>query len=131
MNNPLLSSTAANAMAAALGTLANAGYLFIYEGTQPAGGGSSAGSTQLAMFNLQSPCFNTPNTGSMGMIPPPAAVATATGTAQWFRINQSDGATPLLDGTVGTSGCDLNLATTSITDGDTVAITSFTVSLPV
>jgi hypothetical protein len=54
--------------------------------------------------------------------------AAATGTAAWFRAYKSDGVTGVLDGSVGTSGSDLNLNTTSIVSGATVAVTSFTVS---
>ena len=50
--------------------------------------------------------------------------AAATGTATWFRMLKSDGTTVVMDGSVGTSGCDLNLNTTSIVSGATVACTS-------
>ena len=49
------------------------------------------------------------------------ASANATGTATWFRIVKSDGSTLVCDGDVGTSGSDLNLNSTSITAGGTVA----------
>jgi hypothetical protein len=35
-----------------------------------------------------------------------------------------------MDGSVGTSGCDLNLATTSLVAGVDVEVTSFTLSQP-
>ena len=54
--------------------------------------------------------------------------ANNTGTAAWFRIVKSDGTTFVLDGDVGTSGSDLNLTTTSITAGQPVSITSFTIT---
>jgi hypothetical protein len=54
--------------------------------------------------------------------------AAYTGTASWFRCYKSDGVTGVLDGSVGTSGSDLNLNTTSIISGAVVAVTSFTVS---
>jgi hypothetical protein len=115
----------------ALGALAKGGFLYIYQGTQPAsGGGSATGSTVLVMFNLQNPAFGQAASGSIGAVLPPAAVATAAGTAQWFRMLASDNATVLLDGSVGTSGCDLNLANTTIASGDTISITSFTITQP-
>ena len=55
--------------------------------------------------------------------------ANATGTAAVLRIQDQDNAT-VAEGTVGTSGEDLNLNTTSITSGDTVAITSATLTAP-
>lgn len=48
-------------------------------------------------------------------------------TAAWFRLKTS-GATPHIDGTVGTAGCDLNLNNTSIATGQSVAISSFVVT---
>jgi hypothetical protein len=54
--------------------------------------------------------------------------ANATGTATWFRIVKSDGTTHVMDGTVGTSGADLNLNTVSIVSGATVAVSSFTIT---
>jgi len=56
--------------------------------------------------------------------------ANNSGTASWFRALKSDGSTVMLDGTVGTSGCDLNIATTSIVAGAIVGVTSlvFTVN---
>lgn len=128
-HNLKLTAPGANAMLSALGILMNGGFLYVYQGTQPtSGGGDASGSTQLMMFNLQNPCFGAPSGGVMGMSLPPAAVASASGTAQWFRIVASDNTTVLLDGSVDTSGADLNLASTTITSGDTVGITSFTLT---
>jgi hypothetical protein len=45
----------------------------------------------------------------------------------WFRILTSANAA-VVDGDVGTSGSDLNLNSTSITIGGSVAITSFTIT---
>jgi hypothetical protein len=57
-------------------------------------------------------------------------VAAATGTAAFFRLLKSDGTTVLFDGTVGTSGCDLNLTDITLTAGETMSVSSFTVSQP-
>lgn len=54
--------------------------------------------------------------------------AAASGTAGYFRI-KTGGGTVIFQGNIGTSGADLNLNTTTITAGDTVAITSFKVTL--
>lgn len=65
--------------------------------------------------------------------------ATATGTAGWFRFygNATDagaedtaGTLPRIDGSVGTSGADLNMSSTSITSGATYTIDSFKLTLP-
>ena len=59
--------------------------------------------------------------------------ADATGTAAMYRIHATnDGATPLddhHDGTVGTSGANLNMNTVAFVSGATVSITSFTIQL--
>ena len=55
--------------------------------------------------------------------------AAATGTAGYFRVNTTAPVT-ILQGNVGTSGADMNLNTVSINSGDTVAITSFVITLP-
>jgi hypothetical protein len=56
--------------------------------------------------------------------------AAATGTAAYFRIYDSSLTTVKAQGTVGTTGCDLNLNTTAITAGSTVAISAATIDLP-
>jgi hypothetical protein len=43
---------------------------------------------------------------------------------------KSDGTTILFDGTVGLSGCDLNLTDITLTSGETMSVSSFTVSNP-
>lgn len=55
--------------------------------------------------------------------------ADANGTAAIARIYQSDGTTLVMEGlTVGTSGSDINLNTTSITAGGTISVTSATIT---
>ncbi len=54
------------------------------------------------------------------------ASANANGTATWFRALATDGATAHLDGTCGTTGCDLNLSSTTVVAGVPVAVTSQT-----
>jgi hypothetical protein len=54
-------------------------------------------------------------------------VAGAGSIAAWFRCTTS-GSTPEIDGTVGTSGCDLNLSTTTISSGVTVSVTSWSLT---
>lgn len=65
----------------------------------------------------------------------------ATGTAGWFRFYSGDTADsggaisgapyyPRLDGSIGTSGSDLNLANTSITSGAPITIDQFQFTVP-
>ena len=48
-------------------------------------------------------------------------------TATWFRAYKADNTTPVMDGSVGTSGCDLNLNTTNIVAGATVSCSALTI----
>jgi hypothetical protein len=61
---------------------------------------------------------------------PLTVAASNTGTAGWFRMWKADGTTAVLDGSVGTSGAQINLNTTSITSGVNVSITSGTITMP-
>jgi hypothetical protein len=54
--------------------------------------------------------------------------ADGTGTADFFRLFASDGTTCHAQGTVGTSGADLNLDNTNITATQPITITSFTLT---
>lgn len=55
--------------------------------------------------------------------------ADATGTAVWFRT-ASGGGTNQFDGTVGTSGSDINFNTVSFVSGASIAVTALTLTLP-
>jgi len=57
--------------------------------------------------------------------------ANASGTASWFRLWNAAGTTALLDGTVGVSGCDLNINAVAIVAATTVSATGMSLTLPV
>lgn len=122
-----LANTLADAVDTALG---NAGTIKIYTGTQPATADTAASGTLLATFTLGSPGFGAASSGTITLAGVPLTVAASnTGTAGWFRIATS-GASTILDGSVGTSGNQINLNTTSITSGVNVTITSGTITMP-
>jgi hypothetical protein len=129
-NSPSLSNAHATLAADAVcGTLDN-GYLRIYDGTKPANA-NVAVSTQnlLAELRLGTPAFD----GAVDGVAAATAISSDTSanysaTATWFRVLESDGTTAAFDGTVGTSGCDLNLATTSIVATAVVAVSAFSYS---
>jgi hypothetical protein len=128
MNNPQLSDAAANAEAAAVCTLLNSGFLNIYSGSQPANANTAVTSqVLLATLTFGSPAFGNPSGGvaTANAITPDTSAA-ATGTATWFRCTKSDGTTVVFDGSVGTSGCDLNINTTAIQANAEVDCSSFT-----
>ncbi len=127
-NNLKISSTAVNAQADALSDLLDNGYLRIYDGTQPANA-NTAITTQVLLAELRFNATAAPAASSgvltMNSITQDSS-ANNTGTATWFRALKSNGSTVVFDGSVGTSGCDLNLGSTSITSGASVAVTSMT-----
>ena len=98
-----------------------AGLLRIYDGVRPATGGSAT--TLLAELTLSDPCGTVTNGVLTFSAITQDASANNTGTATWFRIVTSAAAF-VLDGSVGTSGADLNLTTTSVTTGQPVQVTS-------
>lgn len=111
----------------------NSGFMNIYTGSQPAVNGSLTG-TLLVSLPLGATAFGNATAAGGTVTATANAITTATagntGTAGYFALLKSDGVTVIATGTVGTSGCDLNLATTSITSGQNVPITSFTVTMP-
>ena len=110
-------------------TNAIGGYtLSIYTGSQPATADGAATGTKLVDITING--FNTPATGSatLNTTSPNTGVAVATGTAGWGRI--VGGAGERIDGTVGTSGTDFTINSTSITNGATVTLTAMTVTQP-
>lgn len=117
-----------NARLDAITTFAGASCkLRIYDGTQPATGGTA---TNLLAELTCNATFAPSASGAvltLNSITNDSA-ADATGTATWFRLVKSDGSTHVMDGTVGTSGADLNLNTTSIVTGAVVSVTSFTIT---
>jgi hypothetical protein len=128
-----LTTAAASALADALTTyVGNTGKIIIYSGTEPATANTAlSGNTVLATFTGGSPVFGAAASGVITLSGVPLTVAaSASGTATFFRLFKTDATTCALQGTVGTSGQQLNLNTTTITSGVNVTITSGTVTMP-
>lgn len=126
-----ISTAARNAMVDALSALLNTGFIDIYDGTQPAGPGTAITSqTKLAHLPLSATAFGASSSGvaTANTITPEAAIAT--GTAAWFRALKADGTTAVLDGSVGTSGSNINLNSTAIASGATVTVSALTLTEP-
>jgi hypothetical protein len=126
--NPKRSNTAVSAAADAVCPLLNNGYLRLYSGTQPATADTAVTTqTLLAELRWNATAFGA---ASSGVATANAITADTsadnTGTATWFRALKSDGTTVVFDGSVGTSGADLNLNSTAISAGATVSVTAFT-----
>lgn len=118
-----------NAITTTMGTSA---VLNIYAGTQPASP-DTAISSQTLLASLT--CNATFAPGAAGGVLTLNSISNGTGTAgagagtnaTFFRLTTSGG-TAHIDGTVGISGADLNLNNTNIATGQTVSVTSFTLT---
>lgn len=111
-----------------------AGHLKIYAGTRPASPNDALTTqTLLADLVFSDPAFGA--TSTAGVVTANAitadASADASGTASFFRIEDSAGAV-LFQGDVTATGGggDLELATTTITAGVQVSISSLTITVP-
>lgn len=108
--------------------LGGTAFLLIYTGAAPANCGTAASGTLLASLA----CSATAGTVSSGVLTMNAitsANAGNTGTAGYWRLcTSSAGTTCVAQGSVGTSGADLNFPSTSFTSGESISVTSFTVT---
>jgi hypothetical protein len=110
---------------------AGAGTLKIYTGPQVATGDTAESGTLLATVTLIDPAFGASASGTATASDPAAVDPGNTGTAGWFRVEDSTGAN-VFDGSVTATGGggDLQLSNTSLAPGINVDITSFTYTTP-
>ena len=133
-----ISNAAAQAMLTALGAQIDAGtqaVINIYSGSQPVDVETAASGTLLAELLCNATAFSgisdtNPGARATFAAISPDSSANNSGTAGYFRILTQVGGTAVAQGSVGTSGADLNLNTTSITAGSQVSITSATIDQP-
>lgn len=106
------------------------GLLKIFTGTAPANCGTADTGTLLATLTCAATFAAAPSAGVLTANAIASATAAATGTAGYFRVYPSAATTTnaVFQGTVGTSGADLNLNSASITSGQTVSVTSLTIT---
>jgi hypothetical protein len=107
--------------------------LRLYSGTRPTNPDTAlSGNTLLAELTCNATAFGSESGGVLTA----GAISSTTGqagagsgtNATFFRLFKSDGTTAVIDGDVGTSGSDLNLNNTSIASGQSVSISSFTIT---
>lgn len=121
------SNAAASAEADAVVPLLNNGYLRIYDSTQPTNADTAIGAQVLLAelrFNATAAPAATNGVSTFNALTKDSA-ANATGTASWFRALSSNGTTVIFDGSVGTTGCDLNLNSVAIQVNAEVDVTAF------
>lgn len=146
------SVTIAGGLGGSFADLFRNGVMKIFPGTQPANADTTEGVTELVEISLGSGTFtpgadgdsvNGINFGdaTAGVLGKAAGevwsgVASATNTAGWFRFydsNRTTGASTTavrFDGAISTSGAQLNMSNTSITDQGTTTIDSVAITLP-
>lgn len=134
--SPMMSQAAAQAALNAITALLNSGHIKVWTGSMPATCETADSGTLLATLAFSSTAFGsaTTDTGSNGLAKAVAnaitsATAGNTGTAGYFRA-YSSGGTCEIQGNVGTSSADFVINSTTITSGDTVACTAYTLKLP-
>lgn len=110
---------------------AGAGTLKIFTGSAPANVGDADSGTLLATLTFSDPAFGSSSSGTAtaSAITSDSSID-ATGTAGYWRIKDSDGTT-IAQGSVGTSGADINFNSLSFVATGTCAISSLTVTVPV
>lgn len=124
-----VAAAAAQAMGAALATdIGSGATIDIRSGSKPATPETTATGTLLATVTISGSFTSTGAT--LTAADPAAASVVATGTAGYFRLKTSGG-TAKVDGTVGTSGADMNLSSTSLVSGGTVDLGVPSITVPV
>lgn len=125
--------TVANLEAAALAARCNNGWLRIYTGGQPANPEAAVSGTLLATLRFAATAFGAPANGVLTAAAIASVVASGSGTPGWFRAFESDGTTPVFDGSCGVQNqpqagdrYDMELAAASIAAGVNVSIASLT-----
>lgn len=127
----IYSTTARQYMAAtgSLNALISEGHVHLYEGTAP-GPNAAPNGTKLSDHTLPASGSNSVANGVITVGTVANVNASASGTAQYGRILQSDNSTVIAEFNVGTSGATVTINTTAITSGGPVAITGMTITVP-
>ena len=108
-----------------------AGTIAIRTGTQPTNVGDADTGTLLGTLTFSDPAFGSSSTGTATASAITSDTnADASGTAGHFRIKDSD-ANIVADGTCGQGSGDLSFDNATIVSGGTIAINSFTVTVPI
>lgn len=132
-NNLIISTSARNSAMDAVTALLNsggAGTIAIYDGTQPANPGTAITSQNLLVtLTFNATAFGASSSGVATANAIASGTAGATGTATWARLKSGAG-TAVIDCTVGASATDIVLSTATINSGNTVSISSFTLTHP-
>ena len=120
-----LETTVRNAMLDAITTKVGAnGRLKFYSGAVPANCVASPGAGLLVDLACSAALAPAASGGQLTFNAITSGNATGNGTATFFRVYDSGSATCWVQGTVSTSGADINLSSTAFTVGLLVTVTS-------
>jgi hypothetical protein len=123
------SVAARNARLNALNTeLGTGAILKFFSGALPANCAASDPSGPLCTITLTGSAFASASGGAMAMTGTWAGTGSANGTAACFRLYDSGGSTCHQQGDVSTSGAAMNLTNTSIASGQSVSVTTYTIT---
>lgn len=90
----------------------------------------TSGDVEVATINFQNPAFGAAAAGVITLAGTPLQDTSATGgTVAQFSLYDRDG-TKQLEGVVAVSGQDLDLSSLTVGAGDTVELTSFSITVP-
>jgi hypothetical protein len=125
---PKLANAQASRAADAVCVRCNNGYLRFYDGAQAADADTAVGAqVLLAELRWNATAFAAAVNGAAAANAiTPDSSANATGTASWFRALESDGTTVVFDGSLGTSGANMNINSTAIQSGAAVSVSAYT-----
>ncbi len=124
------SAEARNAACDAMAALLNSGYLRLYDGSQPATPDTAiSDQVLLAELRFGATAFGASVNGvaSANAITADSSI-NASGTATWYRALKSDGTSAVTDGSVGTSGCNLNMNSNVLSEGAEASVSAFTLT---
>lgn len=110
-------------------TIGTNAQIIIYSGSAPANVGTAPTGTLLVQFAGNATSFGSAASGALTANAVASVLASASGTAGYFRINTSGG-TAVLQGTCGASGsgADMILTNTNIAINQTIQFTSMTIT---
>jgi hypothetical protein len=129
-NNFKISLARRNANVDSVTAVLNGGTLQWYDGAQPATPDTAITTQTLLCTNaLNATAAGASSGGTATFNAIASATIAASGTVAWFRLFTS-GAVAVADGTVGTSGSDINVNSVAFSSGATLSVTSLTLSQP-
>ena len=119
-----------NAMTDIATQVGSSGLLKIWTGSPPATCATADSGSLLATLTCNAGGFGSASGGVLTVSAITSNTASGTGTAGYFRIYPSAATSTnaVLQGLCGTSGSDLNLSSLSISSGQTVSITSMSIT---